>query len=137
MDEKQLKDEAIVISRYLIGSLPHEELIDRYIKAHRFIPDLQPRGRNKKGNDIIFTYPAMLPFIDTVLGLLEPGSVIRKKILTMSAILETSPVYEKFFLYSEKDPFKIFLEIIRQMLFFLTKLVIGLPIYIFVKFRKI
>jgi hypothetical protein len=94
----ELEIEARVFARYLVGRVPQDELVARYLDASRaiFVEEADPR----EAAVLAFARrrPWSVPFLDAAAGFLRPGSLLRNKILLMGAILETSPAFADEFL---------------------------------------
>lgn len=88
MNDTDLRTEARVFGRYLVGQAPSETLVERYCAANHAIPAVQ-------GDDEVVAYarrhPWAVPLLDAAAGLTAGGSLLRKKLLVMTAIVETTP----------------------------------------------
>jgi len=78
----------------------------------------------------IYRYPFVLPFIDAAAGILSPNSIIRKKILIMSAIIEATPTFSDFFLRRPDPLLKLLIILGWQGLKGVAKTIFGIPIFI-------
>lgn len=84
-------------SRYLIGADPPAALVARYGAASRVLfPDAATPG-DRALLDFADAHPWSLAFLDAAAGLFRPESLLRKKMLLMLAILETTPEYAERF----------------------------------------
>ena len=90
LDEETLSAEALLLSRYLLGRGPQEETVARYVTANRrlFAEPFEPRDAAVL--DYCRRHPRALPLLDAGAGLVAGQSLLRKKILVMAAILETT-----------------------------------------------
>jgi NADH dehydrogenase len=92
----QLARDCKVISLYLIGREPTNDLIERYCAAMRLrvlasdLDDAEWRWARR--------YPRVLPYLDAAAALVRPRSSLRQRIYVMTAILETSPAHAGQFL---------------------------------------
>jgi len=88
MNDTDLRTEARVFGRYLVGEAPSEVLVERYRAANHAIPAVQ-------GDDAVVAYTRQHPWsvslLDAAAGLVASGSLLRKKLLVMTAIVETTP----------------------------------------------
>lgn len=88
MNDNDLRIEAQVFGRYLVGESPSAALVDRYCAANHEIGALS-------GDDAIVAYarrhPWSVSLLDAAAGLTDAGSLLRKKLLVMTAIVETTP----------------------------------------------
>ncbi|MEO7682445.1 MAG: hypothetical protein ABIU86_00785 [Gemmatimonadaceae bacterium] len=90
--------EARLFGRYLLDSDPSPELIGRYAAANAALFPGEPGGADAALIDFVSRHPRALPFLDAAAGLLRPDSLLRKKILLMAAIQETSVHHADAFL---------------------------------------
>src|SRR5687768_13460011 len=90
--------EAVVFARYLLDREPPEDLINRYVAASEQVFPSEPSGGDAALLAFVARNPAALPYVDAAAGFLRPGSLLRKKILLMAAILEASVRYSTEFL---------------------------------------
>ena len=90
MDDAQLRTEAIVFGRYLVDREPGPDLIDRYVEANRA---LFGAADDTAELDFARRHPWALPMLDAAGGLTDHGSLLRKKLLVMTAIVETTPEF--------------------------------------------
>jgi hypothetical protein len=77
---------------------PPEELIARYVAASEEIFPPLPTADGAALLAFVDRHPGTLPFVDAAAGVLRPGSLLRKKILLMAAILEASVHHTREFL---------------------------------------
>ena len=128
--DQRLKNESVLIAKYLIGSHLPKELSDRYVSANQelmknFVPE-----NTYAELDFILRHDWTLPFIDAAAGLLLPNSIVRKKVLLMAAILETSPFYASQFFQKPDSALKILIICAWNGFRSIFKLIIGIPILI-------
>lgn len=88
----QLRTEALVFGRYLVGREPSEDLVDRYRRANERLFG-SPGPEEQVIIDFALRRPWSLPMLDAALGLTQSASLLRKKLLVMTAIVETTPEY--------------------------------------------
>jgi hypothetical protein len=99
------KQEAEIFGRYLLGGkTPDEKSISLYVHAMHLRP-ASPIGKDEKVLKFILKNPRTIGMIDGALAFSKKKSVIRRKILFMSAILETRPEYADLFLQKERSWF--------------------------------
>lgn len=110
-DSQQVRAEALVFSRYLVGQDPPDELIDRYQKASRALFTEPVDGRDRAVVEFVGRHPWSLSFLDAASGLLKPNGLLRGKILTMGAILETSPDLADEFMPLDAHPVVLVLRL--------------------------
>ncbi|OJJ18330.1 hypothetical protein BKI52_26290 [marine bacterium AO1-C] len=105
MDEQQLADleqEAGILANYLLGKKPNQDVIDLYMQAMQTVA-LQYLPKDHKLMNLVTRKRFLLPYIDAGLGISYPNSVVRYKLLLMSAILETQPQYAALFLNQKRS----------------------------------
>ena len=95
------EDEATVFSTYLGGKPGSEALIEHYNSGVKSL-DLQLTTKEKGTLKKVIKYPFLLPFTDAGLALLSPANSIRKRLLLMSALIETDKNYTHLFI-TERD----------------------------------
>src|SRR5687767_14205873 len=87
----ELRAEAILFGRYLVGRAPDEELVERYCRANE---KLFARELRDPAAVYAREHPWAIPMLDAATGLVAlrgHPSLLRKKLLVMVAILETTP----------------------------------------------
>ena len=125
-----LEKEAILFTKYLTGTTPSPELINRYaeacVKLNFSVAETEDKYLEK-----ILRWPFLLPFFDAALSLRNTKTVLRKKILVMLAVLETTPEYYSFF--SSKN-FSLFewVVIFLKGIWAVVKFVVGSFILLFI-----
>ncbi|CAN5129149.1 hypothetical protein BH09BAC5_BH09BAC5_22670 [soil metagenome] len=96
------RKEAEIFGRYLLsGKLPNEKSISLYQESLRIRP-ANAIGKDEKILKFLLNHPAFIGIIDSALAFSKKKSIIRRKILFMSAILETQPEYAEMFLPQER-----------------------------------
>lgn len=96
--------EAIVIAKYLGAKEVAPDLQLRYAAA---IEKLKLGLTNKEQRLLqrITSMPFFLPFVDGGLALIQPQNGIRKRLLAMSALMETETAYADLFLTKQSQSF--------------------------------
>ena len=94
--------EAEIFGRYLLGGKnPNAKSISLYNSAMNLRP-ANAIGRDEKILKFILKNPRSIGMIDGALAFSKKKSIVRRKILFMSAILETQPEYAELFLPQER-----------------------------------
>ncbi len=90
-----LRTEAILFGTYLVDGTPSEELIERYCRANRelFADEADSSGSDHAVLAFARQHPWSVPMLDAAAGLTGQAPLLRKKLLVMTAILETTPAY--------------------------------------------
>jgi hypothetical protein len=93
VNNADLRTEAIVFGRYLVGSEPGEALIDRYCRANETLfADAPASDADHAVLDFARRHAWAVPMLDAAAGVTGGGeSLLRKKLLVMTAIVETTP----------------------------------------------
>ena len=93
-----LEREARTLSRYIVGAAPADELVQRYVAGCRSLLGGPVGPLDRRLNDLSFACAPLLPALDAAAGLLRPNTLLRRKLLLASAILETCPEHCDHFL---------------------------------------
>jgi len=92
-----LEAEARRIGHYLVGVDVSETLVERYREAnHILFPD-RPSPTDAAVLEFVRRHPWSLPPLESALGLIRPGALLRRKLVVMTAILETDPRFADSF----------------------------------------
>jgi hypothetical protein len=83
----ELRSEAILFGRHLVGRDPSEALIERYARACVALG----LGASEDTLDFARRHPWSIGPLDAAAGILGKSSLLRKKLLVMTAIVETTP----------------------------------------------
>src|SRR5687767_12542433 len=90
--DSELRREAVIFTRYLVQTDPSETLIARYCEANReLFAGETPSDDDAAVLDLARRHPWTIAGLDARAGLLRPASLLRKKLLVMLAIVETTP----------------------------------------------
>ena len=83
----ELRSEAQLFGRYLIGRDLSAELIERYVRAN------EAHGLASSDDTLEFArrHPWSIAMLDASGGLVGGSSLLRKKLLVMTALVETTP----------------------------------------------
>jgi hypothetical protein len=96
LSRDDLAAECRVLTRHLVGDEPDDYIIDRYAAAHRARPELAasvPSDRPLLA--LARTGPLGARLADAHGRLFAPASALRRKLILLLAILETSPRYAR------------------------------------------
>jgi hypothetical protein len=128
-DGGSLQSEARVLARYLVGRTPSQELIDRYERANRALFTEPVEQRDAALVGFISRHPWSVPFLDAASGVLRPDGLLRRKILTMGAVLETAPEFADEFLPRGAHPAALALRLCSLGFVALSYSVLGSVLY--------
>jgi hypothetical protein len=123
-----LADEARLMARYLLGVDLAPELVARYEQAcTRLFSDAPDAA-------LLFVrrHGWALPWLDAASGLCRPSSALRRRVLVMVAILETTPRHASFFLAEPRRHVHLWARMMLQSVRSLGVAAIGLPLLLFV-----
>ncbi len=126
-----LAHECRVITRYLLGQDPPEDLIQRYIQANSVLFSDKASHSDLAVVAFVRRNPWSLPFIDAASALLRPNSLLRNKILVMIAILEATPQFTGAFIPEPSSIPLIAWRMARYGISITAKFLIGVFIYPF------
>lgn len=100
-----LKQEAITFGKYLLsGETPDEKSIALYEAAHGH-KNLSVLAAEQKLFDFAVRNRWALGAIDGALAFKNPDHIVRRKLLLMSAILESRPKYAELFIPKKRSVF--------------------------------
>lgn len=128
VQEIDLDGECALISRYLIGSEPPQELKDRYRAAHRILLGEDAAESVDPEMRFLRRHPWALPYLDAGAAVLRRESTVRKKTILMAAILEATPIHADFFLQPPDPVFKLLCSLFWQGVRAVAKTAVGIPI---------
>jgi hypothetical protein len=126
-----LQTEARVFARCLVGRMPPQELIDRYVDANRLLLGEEATGRDAALLAFVRRHPWSASFLDAACGLLAPGGVLRSKILIMAGIVETSPDFADQFLPRVTHPVSLFAQLVGLGTLAALRTGLGAMLYVF------
>jgi len=129
--ENRLKNEATLISKYLICKKPTNDLVNRYVEANFMLFGTEKLKYKNSELSFIYRHPMSLPYIDAAICLFAPKSILRKKIIVMAAILETTPSFANFFIKTPKSALISILSVGWQGACILFKILIGISFFLF------
>ena len=121
-DSKELQRECRLFTQYLLGCAPDRYVEQKYIEAHEVLSNLVPVNRF----DVFLTSTArrhsiFLKVADAYAGIFDNRGLLRKKLVLLFAILETSsPFFQKIdsvdrggkFLLACKSVFRGFVSVL-------------------------
>jgi hypothetical protein len=107
-----MQGEAKLFAQYLGAKVDDETFLKKYTDA---IEKLKLSLSKKEENILrhILKMPFLLPLADGAWGFLNPKNGIRKRILIMSALIETEPQYVQFFLNEKNISFSVYKLLFR------------------------
>lgn len=127
-DADELAAEGRMFARYLVGRIPPEELVERYVAASRSLFPA-PGGTDAAVVTFARRHPWSVGFLDAAAGLLHPGSLLRNKILVMAAILEASPAFADDFLPRAVHPLSLGLRLAGHGTLAVGRMLLGTVVW--------
>jgi hypothetical protein len=89
--EALLEEECRVFTRYLLGSVPHDYVLGKYVEAHKVTTAFVSKTRfDSFLMRTAVRHPLLVKLADSYSRIAAPRSVLRKKLVLLLAILETS-----------------------------------------------
>jgi NADH dehydrogenase len=132
--DKTLNHEGRIYTNFLIHQEPSDYVLDKYRQAHNVAAPLRNRNYSELENfalKLSRKNPLATRLVDAYAVFFMKGSIIRKKLILLMAILETSnPSALAFEQPDSSNVFKIILNLGLQGLTFTFALLVGLIIFI-------
>ncbi len=125
--------EANLLAKYLGAEVDDENLLNKYIIAIEKLGLILSQNEEKTISKII-KMPFLLPFLDGAWALQKPENGIRKRILIMSALIETEPKYVNLFLLQKDARFPV-INIVFCGFLAVLKGVIGVILLVILRWR--
>lgn len=120
--------ESALFSRYLLGVNAPPHLSERYDAAcARLFPE-PPAPADAALLSFARRHPWSIAPLDAAAALIRPGSLLRRKILVMAAILETTPDHADRFLPKARPVPALLLTIVWVGITSVVYAAIGLPL---------
>ena len=133
--QQDLRDEARAYGRYLVGSELDEPLVARYVAAHKTLLGEPASLREQSVVEFTHRHPWSLSLVDAAAGLLRPGTLLRKKLLLLTAVLETTTRFAPAFL-SRRTSKLAFVGSLAAIGFVAgARAVLGMPLLLFAERR--
>lgn len=120
--------EACLFGHYLVGREPPSALARRYVEADRVLFTRDAGLPEQRVMAFILRHPRSLPFVDAAAGLLRPDSLLRRKVLVMAAILETSTPFVDEFLPGRTTLTALLAVLATAGFLWTMQLVMGIPL---------
>ncbi len=92
-----LSQEADILCKYITSKKADEQIRLLYTRVFEY-KDLNLSGREDRLWGRMMKRPYLIPFIDSGLAVMKPGSAIRKRIFAMLSIIETNPDFSSCFI---------------------------------------
>jgi hypothetical protein len=111
-DEQTLREEARRFARYPLACDPGPQVIESYARAHGVLFEGPAAPREAALIRFCRRHPRSLPFLDAAAGVLAPEALLRKKLLVLSALLETTPRFVDRYLPAPRGKVALILELL-------------------------
>lgn len=131
--DRTLESEAMILGRYVSGRHVPAHLAARYAGAMRALGE--PGVLSDPVGDAATARPVLLPFLDAAAGLLAPASALRRRLLVIAAVLETSPEFADLFLPQTVHPIAWIVRLAWESLTAMIKAVLGIPLFFVLRGR--
>jgi hypothetical protein len=93
-DPKELQRECRLFTQYLLGCAPDRYVERKYIEAHEMLSNLAPVNRfDVFMIGVARRHSILLKLADAYAGIFDNRGLLRKKLVLLFAILETSPPF--------------------------------------------
>jgi hypothetical protein len=131
-----LKAEARALGWFILRCEVEPEFIERYAAAHEHLftgPQLPA------DNALVFfatRHPRLLPCLDAASALLRPDSLLHKKALLMTGILEASPRYAEEFLPRKRGLLGLCTLFVGLGLTTAVQVAVGAPLLWYMRLRS-
>lgn len=96
--DAELAREADILARYVVGRAPGADVVARYGAASRGLWPGPPAPGDAARLAFVRRHPWSIGPLDAAAALLDPGGLLRGKVLVASAILETTTAHADAFL---------------------------------------
>ncbi len=136
-----LIEEGRLFARYLLGrgvgrGAPAREAPERYARACVVL-----FGDSEPADEVELVrfarhHPWSLPLLDAASGLLQPRTLLRRKLVLMLAILEATPTHVSVFTPGPVPRAKLLARVLLLGLASLLKAAGGVPVYLLVRRRR-
>jgi len=120
------------MGRYLLGAVPPTEITERYAAA---VGQLAAGEAPDAVLAAALRCPVLLPLLDAACGLRRPGCVLRKRLLIMTAILETHPAYAERYMPRARGIVSLVAMLSWDGSVAVAKAVLGVPVLALVEAR--
>lgn len=130
----QTTEEAKIFGAYIVGAIPSQDIITRYIHIATSSPP-PLTTQDKAIISFIYRHPGLLGAIDAYAAFFRPESEIRRRLFIMFAVLEATPEYADKFLPKDRG-FLSFLTIFGVSLRAFFRLVMGCVVMAFIGAKR-
>jgi hypothetical protein len=127
--------EAIKFSRYLGAYDPPRDVLGRYADACAVLLTDGPTSTEMRLVDFCVRHPLFLPALDSAAALLRPHSLLRRKLLIMAAVLETTPEGSTHFLPRSLPLRALAALLVRSAVSTAAGVVVGVPLLLILERR--
>ena len=135
VEPRRLEEECRLCTRYLIGCDPDAAIVSLYVAASESLFGGDGRDQGQAEIDWVTARPWSIGFVDAAAGVRNPQGLLRSKLLMLTALLETSPVYVDHFLAREMSIVMLAGRGLAIGIKSVVRLVVGLALYSFVPAR--
>jgi hypothetical protein len=136
VNRDEIARESRIITEYLLDQAPRQELIDRYVEGNTALLNEKFPRSDRAVMEFVRRNPWTLPYLDAAYSILQPGALLRRKILLQLAILETTPHFTDHFMTQHLSVPRFLCHLSGYGLSAFIKMIIGFFIYPFAVKRR-
>lgn len=122
--------EALVFGSYLISQKLSPNTIQIYQKACSQLKLTQ----SNRVVDLCVRFPRLIGFLEAAIAILAPNHLLRKKLIVLSAIIETTPDHHQLYLPKNYSVFFV-VRLCRLGLKIVFQASIGIPLFLVLEKR--
>lgn len=131
MNPMPLERECGIFARHLVGIEPGDYVVLKYVEAHRTSPRL---ARGNALDQVLLRFASISPFLvrfpDAYARWFMPQAVLRKKLVLLLAILETSaPSYRTVDAVPQSNRFALFARLAGVAAMGVVSLAVGIALF--------
>ena len=119
----------------MLGTEPVPDVVDRYVAAHARLLAQRVAPRDAAVLAFLRRHPRAVGPLDAAAGLLRPRSLLRRKLLLLTAILEATTTYAPRFLERRVGPVRLVATLAWLGSIASARIAVGVPLLLFVERR--
>lgn len=127
--QQELREEARVFARYLFGCDLPSELEERYVRASELLFEQTTYRQDQAMLAFVRLRPWSVSFLDGASGLLRPDGLLRRKMLLLAALAETSPEFALEFLPRQRPTLALLGNLVGLGLIGVVRALLGIALY--------
>lgn len=135
MDEAELQSEARVLARHLMGDNAPAELLSRYTNCVRSKIGAGLDDKQNFMTSLALKRPTWIGPLDAFLGIYDRNHDLRKRLLIMAALMETTPNFAPQFLSSKVSSTNLMMLALRLIPTIMVKISSGAILYVYLTLK--